>query len=62
MEALSHLDPLTKDSCGLTVTEIKDFMPNLSYNDDVELYNRVSRNVYCHSHRVVENIDTQRCL
>ena len=43
MEALSYLDPLIKDGCGLTVTEIKDFVSSLAENYDSALYNRYSK-------------------
>ena len=34
MKALAYLDPLIKDSYGLTVTEIKDFVSSLPENYD----------------------------
>jgi hypothetical protein len=40
MKAVHPLDPLVPYGCGLTVTEDKEFMSNLSDTDNIEIYNR----------------------
>jgi hypothetical protein len=39
MKAVRRLDPLVQDGCGLTVTEVKQFMSNLSETKNIEISN-----------------------
>ncbi len=39
MNAVRGLEPLVQDGCRLTVTQVKEFMSNLSETMNIEIYN-----------------------